>query len=210
MNEILVNNLKNIVGLDEIIFSTETKKSDEVKKIPGYFLSGAVLIMLSLIFYFSLLSPILEGGDFEVIVNNEPVILNVNDPQSLIFPILLVIVPFLWGAFSLFVGVNIFRKKGDYFIGTSSKLIHLADTGVKEVLPWKEFTGDSSVKGNPEDASLLLFLKRKVYIDKVTRESSTQDFIFMGGIPDAFSIEKLCKEYIEKANVDKPTSGDSI
>jgi len=202
MNEILVNDLKNLVGSDEIIFSTETKKSDEVKKIPGYFLSGAVLVMLSLIFYFSLLSPLLEGENFEFIVSNEPVILNVNDRQTLIFPILLVMVPFLWGAFSLFIGVKILRKKGDYFIGTSSKLIHLAETGVKEALPWNEFTGDIEVKGNSEDRSLVLFLKRKVYIDKIDRKFSTQDFIFMGGIPDPFSIEKLCKEYIEKANVD--------
>jgi hypothetical protein len=198
MDNQIIENIRSIIGGEQIEFAVESQKSDEVKKIPGYFVSGTVLIVISLFVFFYVVNPILYGEDLEIIFNDEPALISMNDPQSLIIPILFAAVPLIWGLLSIAKGIRILNKKGSCFIITQSKFIHLSD-GVPETFAWEDFNGDITTKGDAGNGSVMLFLKRRARLSSQSK-FSTSDYIFMAGVPDALSIEKFCQEKINKAN----------
>jgi len=89
-------------------------------------------------------------------------------------------------------------KKGGYFVGTPTRLVHFSNGTIRSI-DWEQFSGDIEVGGNEEKGNISLGLRTgKMVSQKNGPDRYVPDTIYISGIPEAFRIEQLCRIRIKE------------
>jgi hypothetical protein len=182
--------IKDLIDSEQVLFGVEAKHSDDVKYLGPRIMGGCVLSFIAFISFLAI-------GDY---INSED--------GSILGALVSILFSFALISWAVYVIKNIFRiyrKKGNYFIATPTRLIVMCEDKI-QIFHWREFTGEIKLfgkKGNKD--KIFLFLERKIMSEWVPEGNAQQpvnDFIYMAGVKDAEMIEKLCKEQINKAKAE--------
>jgi len=109
-----------------------------------------------------------------------------------LFVLLFVFIGFTY----LISGIISLFKKGGYYVGTETKLIHYKKNKI-EYFDWEQFTG--GIKVNLKKNEIILELRRgKMVKKKKGPDTFIPDSIYLCGIKKVLVIEKACRERIKE------------
>jgi hypothetical protein len=83
-------------------------------------------------------------------------------------------------------------------VGTPNRLISYQSGNIRSI-DWEQFTGDIEISGDDLKGSIILQMRSgRMVSQKSGSERYVPDTIFITGIPDVFTVERLCRERIKE------------
>jgi hypothetical protein len=108
-----------------------------------------------------------------------------------------------WGIYSIF-------KKGGYFVGTPTRLVHFQNGNIRSK-DWEQFSGDIEVNGNAKKGNILLQMRTgRMVSRKNGPDRYVPDVIYISEIPNVYEIEQICRKRIKENDPTPTTTGHSI
>jgi hypothetical protein len=104
------------------------------------------------------------------------------------------------------VGAGVYQlfKKGGYFVGTPTRLVHYNNGKVRSI-DWEQFSGDIEVKGTALKGNLELQLRTgRMVSSKNKPDRYVPDVIYLSGIPEVFKVEGICRKRIKENDPTPP------
>ena len=199
--------MEHLVLPPELISSIGTEKVDfAVKAKRAYPLIDSYLTTIWSIFIIFMTSsantefigPLFKGEDVHFKKNGVAQVANINNLAPLAIPILISIAFTLIGFYLLLRGIYMLFKRGGYFIGTPTRLVHYSGGNIRSI-DWEQFIGDIKVSGNAKNGTITLHLKTG---NIVHRKNSTEKFVpdslYISHIQNVYEIEKICRQRIKE------------
>lgn len=96
------------------------------------------------------------------------------------------------------VGIYMMRKKGGYFVGTQTRLIHYRKGTIRSI-DWEQFSGDIEVSGNDEKGNISLQMRSGKMVSRNKGSSKyVPNVVYMTRIPNPFEVERICRKRIKE------------
>jgi hypothetical protein len=193
---ILPKDLQTVIGKEKIDFSVYAERTQP--KSFAYGIIGFALFWLFVpsIGIYSMFGPLLRGEDVHFTSNDVPTTANWDNLEPLVIPTLVLTVFLLIGIGFLIWGVKALVKKGGYFIGTETRLIHYLDGTIK-YYDWEQFTGNIELNFLKNDLSLEM---RRGQMSE--RDNGPDVFVpetlHLSGIEKLIEVERICRERIKE------------
>jgi hypothetical protein len=161
-------------------------------------LFGLAWTAFSSIFVFAFFGSVLAGGETHFELNGVPTTASSDNLEPLLFPAIFIGIFVLIGIGVTGAGVAKMFKKGGIFVGTPTRLVHFQNEKIRSI-DWEQFSGDIRLSGNNENGTIALGLRTGRMVSRKNRSSQyVPDVIYMTGIPNAFEVEKICRERIKE------------
>ena len=152
------------------------------------------------------MGPIIKGEEVHFSANSVPVTAGPGNLDPVKFPAIFLGIFVLAGIYLLGSGIYSLMKKGGYFVGTPTRLVHYKTNKLRSI-DWEQFTGDIAVKGNSGKGSITLVMRTgKMVSRKNGPDRYIPDIVYICGVPDIFEIEQICRKRI-KENDPTPSAG---
>ncbi len=198
---LLVENL----GRESRDFAVKASRSQPVKTSMGLVIFGAAWLAFTSIFVVAFLGPLFAGREVHFLSNDVPTVASPDNLKPIIFPALIIGIFVLIGLGMLGFGLYSLFKKGGYFAGTPTRLVHYHDNTIRSI-DWEQFSGDIEVSGKEQKGNISLGLRTgKMVSQKNGPDRYVPDTIYMSGITDVYKIEQFCRMRI-KENDPTPVS----
>lgn len=177
-------------------FAVRSRRANPVgssifKIIFGIFWLGFISIFLS--FFFESFA---QGGFKQVITDinesNEG-----NSQQSGIYVVLFFSVFVLIGLYMFLGGVFSLLKRGDYYVGTPTRLVRFRK-GKMMSSDWEQFNGKIAVRGSNKRGSITLEMRTGQMHSGKGGSRYVPDYVYISGIPDVYEIEQICRKRIKE------------
>ena len=199
----LPQELESVIDKERIDFSVLSKRKKPLKESMGLIFFGIVWTAFTSIFVVAFLGPSIKEGTFSVrdILTDG----NLEDPQSMLVPFLIIAVFLLVGIGILLGGFYSFFQKGGYFVGTADRLLRY-HKGKIFAFDWEQFSGNMVINYKRGDITLQLRTGRMVN----SKNSSAQyvpDVVHILGVTNVLDIEKICRKRIKEND---PTPANTI
>jgi hypothetical protein len=95
-------------------------------------------------------------------------------------------------------GIRSLFRKGGYFVGTSTRLIHSYKGKIRSI-DWEQFSGDIELSGDTPTGSISLQMRTGRMVSKKNGpDRYVPDIIHITKIPYVFEIEKICRHRIKE------------
>ena len=204
----LPNDLNSVIGSEKTDFAVKAKRAQPGKVSVGLIIFGTIWLAFTSIFVVAFLGPLFVGQEVEFTTNGVPTVAGPDNLGPILLPALIIGIFVLVGIAMLGFGIYSLFKKGGYFVGTPTRLVHYQNGTVRSI-DWEQFSGDIEVKGNMEKGNLALQMRTgRMVSRKSGSESYVPDTIYISGISNVFEIEQLCRKRI-KENDPTPTVTES-
>lgn len=206
MNEpiTLPEELNISLGSESREFAVRTRRANPVgaplfKIIFGIFWLGFISIFLT--FFFESFS---QGG-FKQVISDINESNEGNSQQSGIYVVLFFSLFVLVGLYMLLGGVFSLLKRGDYFVGTPTRLVRFRK-GKMMSSDWEQFNGKIEVHGSNKRGSITLEMRTGEMLRGKGGTRYVPDFVYISGVPGVYEIEQICRKRI-KDNDPTPSAG---
>ena len=194
------------IGRESRDFAVMASRSQPVKTSIGLIIFGTFWLAFTSIFVVAFLGPLFAGREVHFLSNDVPTVASPDNLKPIILPALIIGIFVLVGIAMLGFGLYSLFKKGGYFAGTPTRLVHYRNGTIRSI-DWEQFSGDIEVSGNEQKGNITLGLRTgKMVSQKNGPERYVPDTIYMSGIPDVYKIEQFCRMRI-KENDPTPVSG---
>lgn len=198
--------LSSYIGSESKDFIVKAGRDKPLKSSIAILLFGAFWTAFTGIFVVAFLGPLFVGKEVHFESNGVPTIASPDDLGPIVVPALIIGLFVLIGLAMLAWGFSSLLRKGGYFVGTSTRLIHY-HKGVFRSIDWEQFSGDIEVRAKAQKGTLSLQMRTgKMVSKKNGPDRYVPDVIYMSDIPNALEIEKSCRRRI-KENDPTPSSG---
>ena len=138
--------------------------------------------------------------------NGVPTVAGPDNLGPLIVPGLIIGLFLFIGVLILAAGIVSLFKRGGYFAGTPTRLIHFYGRTTRSI-DWEQFSGDIEVKGTERKGSIALKMRSgKTVSSKNGPDRYVPDVIYISGIPDVFDVERFCRRRIKENDPTPPIS----
>jgi len=118
--------------------------------------------------------------------------------EPILFPALIIGLFVLIGIGMLSGGIYSLFKKGGYFVGTSTRLIHSYKGKIRSI-DWEQFSGDIELSGDTLTGSISLQMRTgRMVSRKNGPDRYVPDVIYISKIPYVFEVEKICRRRIKE------------
>ena len=202
--------LYSSIGSENTDFVVKAGRIQPLKQSLSLIFFGTVWIAFTSMFVFVFLGPIFQGKEVYFESNNIPTVAGPNNLGPIVIPaifigvfILIGISMLSWGFYSLF-------KKGGYFVGTPTRLVHFQNSNIRSI-DWEQFSGDIKVSGNAQKGNISLQMRTGQMVSRKNRpDGYIPETIYISKIPDVFKIEKLCRKRIKENDPTPPTTKYNI
>ena len=202
-NIILPMELSSSIGSENKDFAVKAGRAQPLIKSFSLILFGTVWTAFTSIFVFAFLGPIFQGKEVHFESNGVPTIAGPDNLGPLILPAI-IIGPFvLIGIGILTRGIYLIFKKGGYFVGTPTRLVHLLNGNIRSI-DWEQFSGDIKVSGNAQKGNISLQMRTG------RTDRYIPDVIFISDIPNVFEIEQICRKRIKENDPTPTATGHNI
>lgn len=200
----LPEDLSTVIGSEKTEFAVKAKRAQPGKVSIGLIFFGTIWLAFTSIFFFAFLGPLFVGEEVEFTTNGVNTVAGPGNLGPVLVPALIICIFVLVGIAMFSYGIYSFFKKGGYFVGTPTRLIHYYNGTVRSI-DWEQFSGDIEVKGNSQQGNLLLQMRTgRMVSSKNSPDRYVPDTLYISGITDVFEIEQLCRKRI-KENDPTPT-----
>jgi hypothetical protein len=200
----LPQELTSYIGSENVDFAITAGRALPLKKSLTSLLFSTVWTIFSVFTLLVFIGPVLLGGESHFSVNGTAVVAGPHHLGPLIFPAIFIGIFVLVGILFLYFSIKQLFKKGGYFIGTPSRLVHFQD-GQYTSFDWNQFSGIIDVlnKGTYGDLSLQMKTGRMVRKERAPNKY-VPDYIYISEIPNVLKVEKMCRERINQNDIETP------
>ena len=194
------------LGGEKRDFAVMATRSQPLKMSLAVIVFGTIWLAFTSIFVIAFLGPVFAGREVHFLSNDVPVVAGPGNLRPLLLPALIIGIFVLVGLGMLRWGLRMLLKKGGYFVGTPTRLVHFRNGTIRSI-DWEQFSGDIEVGGNEQKGNISLGLRTgKMVSQKNGPDRYVPDTIYISGIPDVFKVEQLCRMRI-KENDPTPSRG---
>jgi hypothetical protein len=206
----LPQELVNAIGSESKDFTVQARRSQPVRLSLFMVLFGAVWLAFTSIFVIAFLGPLFVGKEVEFTANGVPTVAGPGNLGPILVPALIIGVFVLVGIAMLGFGLSSMFKKGGYFAGTPTRLIHFRKNSIRSI-DWEQFSGDITVKGNEKKGDITLGMRTgKMVSSKNGPDRYVPDTLYISGIPNVFEVEQLCRKRIKENDPTPPVTGNYV
>jgi hypothetical protein len=190
--------LIRIIGSENRDFAVLAKRSQPFRNSLALVLFGAFWLAFTSIFVVAFLGPLFAGREVHFTSNDVPVVAGPGNLKPVIMPALIIGLFVLVGLGLLSAGLYSMFRKGGYFVGTPTRLIHFHN-GTTRSIDWEQFSGDISVSGDELKGNISLGMRTgKMVSQKNGPDRYVPDTIYISGIEEVYEVEKLCRKRIKE------------
>ena len=124
------------------------------------------------------------------LTNDVPTVAGPGNLKPLLLPALIIGIFVLVGLGMLSWGLRMLFKKGGYFVGTPTRLVHFRNGTIRSI-DWEQFSGDIEVSGNEQKGNISLGMRTgKMVSQKNGPDRYVPDTIYISGIQDVYKVEQ--------------------
>ena len=186
------------LGSEKRDFAVMATRSQPLRMSLAVVLFGTFWLAFTSIFVIAFLGPVFAGREVHFLSNDVPVVAGPGNLKPLLLPALIIGIFVLVGLGMLSWGLRMLFKKGGYFVGTPTRLVHFSNGTIRSI-DWEQFSGDIEVGGNEQKGNISLGLRTgKMVSQKNGPDRYVPDTIYISGIPEVFRIEQLCRMRIKE------------
>jgi hypothetical protein len=186
------------LGSEKRDFAVMAKRSQPLKMSLAVIVFGTIWLAFTSIFVIAFLGPVFAGREVHFLSNDVPVVAGPGNLKPLLLPALIIGIFVLVGLGMLSWGLRMLLKKGGYFVGTPTRLVHFSNDTIRSI-DWEQFSGDIEVGGNEQKGNISLGLRTgKMVSQKNGPDRYVPDTIYISGIPDVFKVEQICRMRIKE------------
>jgi hypothetical protein len=198
------------IGSERKEFSILSKRSQPVKASVGLIVFGTAWLAFTSIFVVVFLGPLLVGNEVHFTANGEPVVAGPGNLRPALAPALVIGLFVLIGILILGFGIYSLFKKGGYFVGTPTRLIHYYNGNIRSI-DWEQFSGDIEVSGNELTGNLALKMRTgKMVSRKNAPDEYVPDVMYISGIPGVMEVERICRTRIKENDPTPVGNGEEV
>jgi hypothetical protein len=206
----LPGRLAENLGTEKRDFAVMAARSQPLKASLTMILFGTFWLAFTSIFVVAFLGPVFAGHEVHFESNNVPTVAGPGNFKPLIFPTLIIGIFVLVGLAVLGYGLSSLFKKGGYFVGTPTRLVHFRNGTIRSI-DWEQFSGDIEVKGNEQRGNISLGLRTgKMVSQKNGPDRYVPDTIYISGIQDVFKVEQICRMRIKENDPTPPSAYSGV
>ncbi len=197
-NTLLPPDLLTVIGSEKREFAVKAGRANPPKKSLFFLFFGLAWTGFTSIFVAAFLGPLFFGQEVHFEANGVPTVASPDNLEPILVPALIIGLFVLIGLGMLAGGVYMLFKKGGYFVGTPTRLIHYSGGNVRSI-DWEQFSGDIEVKGDAVKGNLSLQLRTGRMVSSKNRPPRyVPDVIYLSSIPEVFKIEQICRKRIKE------------
>ncbi len=194
----LPDDLNTVIGTEKKEFAVKAKRAQPGKVSMSLILFGTVWLAFTSIFFVAFLGPLFVGEEVAFTTNGVPTVAGPGNLGPILLPALIIGVFVLVGIAMMGSGIYSMFKKGGYFVGTPTRLIHYQNGTVRSI-DWEQFSGDIEVNGDAEKGNLSLQMRTgRMVSSKNSPDRYVPDTIYISGIASVFEIEQVCRKRIKE------------
>ncbi|MFA5792928.1 MAG: hypothetical protein WC897_03615 [Candidatus Gracilibacteria bacterium] len=206
---ILPPEFASAIGAENKEFAVKAEREKPIQKSIAMILFGSVWTAISGIAMFTGINQILKGEEISFKLNGSPAVASLDNLSALLMPGIMIGIFVLIGLGMLCFGIYSIFKKGGYFVGTKNRLVYYKNGNIKS-MDWEQFNGNIEVRGNDQKGTIILQMRTgKIVHKKHGGERFVPDIVYITGIPNALTIEQICRKRI-KENDPTPTQWKTI
>jgi hypothetical protein len=189
--------LENNIGDEKKEFTVLSTRSNPVKSSMGMILFGTFWLAFTSIFVVVFLGPLFIGEEVHFTANGIPVVAGPDNLKPAIMPAIIIGLFVLIGMAMLGFGVYSLFKRGGYFVGTPTRLVHYCNGKIRSI-DWEQFSGDIEASGNDQKGNLTLGLRTGQMVSRKSGSRYVPDALNMISIQDVVSVERICRQRIKQ------------
>lgn len=206
-NITLPQELSSSMSSESKDFTVKAGRAQPLKKSFFSIFFGTVWTALTSVFVFAFLGPLFLGKEVHFQANGVPTIASPDNLGPIIMPAIIIGVFLVigigilsWGIFSIF-------RKGGYFVGTPTRLVHFQNGTIRSI-DWEQFSGDIEVSGNVQKGNISLHMRTGRMVGrKDGPDRYVPDVIDLAEIQNVFEIEQICRRRIKENDPTPATTG---
>ncbi len=198
----LPKELQAIIGAEKVDFITYATRKQPLSNSFGIIVLGIIWLSFSSIITYILIGPLWRGEDVHFTFNGDDVTANMDNLTPAMAPILIASALLLTGVAFLTWGIISLLKKGGYYVGTESRIIHYLNGNI-QYFGWDQFTGNVELNFKKKNISLEM---RKGNIKSIsdTTKAFTRGNLHLSGIEDLTAIEQICRKRMKEYEIITP------
>jgi hypothetical protein len=186
------------IGNEKRDFAVIARRSQPPKISMAMILFGTAWLAFTSIFFIAFLGPLFVGKEVHFSSNNVPQVASPDNLKPILVPAVVIGVFVLVGLALLGFGLYSLFKKGGYFIGTPTRLIHYYRGTIRSI-DWEQFSGDIEVRGNEQKGNITLGMRTgRMVSRKNGPDRYVPDKIYITGIQNVYEIEQICRKRIKE------------
>ncbi len=202
--------LSSSVSSENKDFAVKAGRAQPLKKSFSLILFGTVWTAFTSIFVFAFLGPLFLGKEVHFESNGVPTVASPDNLGPIVMPAIIIGVFVLVGIGMLSWGIYSIFKKGGYFVGTPTRLIHFQSGNIRSI-DWEQFSGDIEVSGNAPKGNISLQMRTgKMVSKKNGPDRYVPDVIYISEIPNVFEVEQICRKRIKENDPTPTLTGHNI
>jgi hypothetical protein len=191
-------NLRTVMGSDRPDFAVKAQRVQPLKMSLGVLFFGIVWLLFSSVFVFIFIGPLFMGQEVHFTANDVPTVAGPGNLGPIVAPALILSIFVLVGIGMISWGIVLLTKKGGYFIGTITRLISWQSGAIRSI-DWEQFSGDIEIRGDDQKGDITLQMRSgKMVSQKNGPDRYVPDTVYISGIPDVFTVERICRERIKE------------
>ncbi|MBN1158438.1 MAG: hypothetical protein JXA61_03590 [Bacteroidales bacterium] len=192
------------IGTESKDFAVKADRAQPLKTSLSIILFGTLWTAFTSIFVFVFLGPLFAGKEVHFGVNGVPTVASPDNLGPIVLPAIIIGIFVLIGLAMLSWGIRSALKKGGYFVGTPTRLVHYMNGTIRSI-DWEQFSGDISVNGNRQKGNISLQMRTGRMVSKKNGpDRYVPDVVYISAIPDVFEIERICRTRIKENDPTPP------
>jgi len=209
-NIALPQELSSSLSSENKDFAVKAGRAQPLKKSISLILFGTVWTAFTSIFVFAFLSPLFQGKEVRFESNGVPTVASPDNLGPIIIPAIIIGVFVLVGIGMLSWGIYSIFKKGGYFVGTPTRLVHFQNGNTRSI-DWEQFSGDIEVSGDAQKGNISLQMRTgRMVSRKNGPDRYVPDVIYISEIPNVFEIEQICRRRIKENDPTPAIAGQNM
>lgn len=209
-NTRLPEELSSVVGSENKDFAMKAGRAQPLKKSFYLVLFGFAWTAFTSIFVITFLGPLFLGNEVHFESNGVPTVASPDNLSPILVPALIIGLFVLIGIGMLSFGIYSMFKKGGYFVGTPTRIIHYHSGKIRSI-DWEQFSGDIELSGNRLKGNISLQMRTgKMVSRKNGPDRYVPHVIYISEIPYVFEIEEICRRRIKENDPTPPIRGPKI
>lgn len=209
-NIILPPGLSFSVSSENKDFVVRAGRAQPLKKSLSLILFGTAWTAFASMLVFIFLGPLFFGKEVHFESNGVPTVASPDNLGPIVMPAIIIGIFVLVGIGMLSWGIYLIFKKGGYFVGTPTRLVHFQNGSIRSI-DWEQFSGNIEVSGDAQKGNISLQMRTG---RMASRENGPDgyipDVIYITEIPNVFDVEQICRRRIKENDPTPATIGHNI
>ncbi len=194
----LPRDLQSFISAEKVDFIAYARRKKPLSHSYKIIILGLVWLSVTAIVTYAMVQPILNGKGLEYRLNDKSVVASFDNLSTLIIPVSIITLFSLAGIAVLTGGIVSMFKKGGYYVGTESRIIHYLKSDI-DYYSWDQFTGNIELDFN-ENCISLEMNRGEIKREKNGLERFVHEELHLSGVENVAEIERICRKRINENN----------